>query len=137
MCGGGLIAAVPALAQHCPGVREAAEKFIGGTNEVELHPSGRYETLTFVSDQGVPVVPPGDEVSYVSQAVSNAKLGTVLHDSWMRQFGTVLVLLNEGVAPEQLQHVAGPRLVVGGDRARQTGDPVFAAGMSITFLSIR
>ena len=128
VCGGGLIAAVPALAQHCPGVREAAEKFIGGTNEVELHPSGRYETLTFVSDQGVPVVPPGDEAQLRIPGRQQREARDGLARFVDAAVRTVLVLLNEGVAPEQLQHVAGPRLVVGGDRARQTGNPVFAAG---------
>jgi subtilisin family serine protease len=126
-CSGGLALPATAGAQNCPPT-ESAEKFVGGSHTVTLDPSRRYETLTFISDQGLPIALPGDEVVTISDKVRDAKLGTVLEGPWLRQFGTVLVLLNPGVSPADVQSVAHPRLVAGGDKARQSGNPIFDAG---------
>jgi subtilisin family serine protease len=126
---GGLLLAAPAVvAQNCPAPRESAEEFMGRANKVTLQPSTRFETLTFLSDQGTPIAPPDHDVVAISDAIRQAKLGTVLQSPWLSRFGVVLVRLEAGVDPAQLQAVAGARVATGRDQAKQSGSPVFDAG---------
>lgn len=129
-CGSGL-AVLPAVAEpraNCPGPRESSEEFIGGSHAVAFQPSTRYETVTFVSDSGAPLEPRSDDVSELSAALKQAKVGIVLEGPSLRQFGSVLVRLDEGVTPEQVQHAIGRNLVAGGDRTKGNGNPIFDAG---------
>ena len=127
-CSCGIIFTPPAVAQHCPAPREAAEKFVGDYHEIEFKRSTRYETLTFVSEAGLPVEPRPDEIAAVRDAIQQAKLGEVLDSRSTREVGTILVRLAPGVTPEQVQHITKINVVAGGDRTRGIGNPVFDAG---------
>jgi subtilisin family serine protease len=123
--GNGLALIAPARAE-CPRPREGAEEFVGGSHRIEFRPSERYETVTFVSE-GVPRQARTGEINRLRERVVRERLGTVLQGSSLERFGTVVVRLNEGVAPDQLRLVADSSRVVGRNR-RTGGNPIFDAG---------
>ena len=82
--------------------------------------------MTFVSE-GVPRRARLEEVNRLRESVARNGLGTILEGSSLQRFGTVLVQLNDGVAPERLRSVSDISRAVGKDR-RAGGNPIFEAG---------
>lgn len=122
----------PALAEApshgCPS-RELVDAFTGGKDAISFKYASRYESVTFVTEQGIPRVPERDDVTLLTKAVSNARLGIVLQGASMREFGSVLIRLAPGVASdERLQQVLGRAAVAGRDRTRGVGNPIYEAG---------
>ncbi len=117
-----------AIVHGCPS-REFVDAFTGGKDAISFKYASRYESVTFVTEQGVPKVPERDDVTLLTKAVSDARLGIVLQGASMREFGSVLIRLAPGVASdERLQQVLGRSAVAGRDRTRGVGNPIYDAG---------
>lgn len=122
----------PALAEAPPGScpsRELVDAFTGGRHASPYQYASRYESVTFVTAQGLPRVPERDDVAALSKAVADARVGTVLQGASMREFGSVLIRLAPGVDPdERLQQILGNAAVAGRDLRRGVGNPIYEAG---------
>jgi subtilisin family serine protease len=112
----------------CP-AREFSDTFAGGMETNPFDYSSRYESVTFVNEQGTPRSPGRDEIAALAKAVSDAKLGTVLEGTSMREFGSVVIRLPPGVIPDDsLRQILGRAAVAGRDRASGVGNPIYDGG---------
>ena len=130
----GLIALCPSVgfgeapSQACPS-RELTDEFTAGIQPIEFRYADRYESVTFVTDQGLPRVPERGEVEALAKSVEGARIGVLLHGASLREFGSIVIRLEaDRFSDEQLREILGQSAVAGRDRTRGTGNPIYDAG---------